>query len=1424
MAATESGNLALLDRLVEEFAERFRRGERPAIEEYAARYPDLAAEIRELFPALVEIEQVGEAHANPTGQTTRANFCAHKQIGDYRIMREIGRGGMGVVYEAEQQSLNRRVALKIISRSSAMTGSVLERFRREARAAARLHHTNIVPVFEVGQDGDVCYYAMQFIQGQGLDQVIRELRRLQRPESSANVPGEEPDSRSKTGELSMLAHSLLEGRFASHALTATGPAYGPSKVVESLARFRPDTASVATENSAESPSESLQASAVLPGHTDLSTVESDGQHFFRSIAHVGHQAASALAYAHERGIVHRDIKPSNLLLDSTGVVWIADFGLAKTSDEALTNTGDVLGTVGYMSPERFNGKGDARVDVYALGLTLYELMVLKPAFAGGERLELIEKICRTEPARPRQLNPRIPRDLETIVLKAIEKEPNSRYRSAAEMADDLQRFIEDRPVLARQTTGVERMWRWCRRNPAVAVLTTSVAVLLVAFAVVASAAALLLRNERDAARDSQSQAESAREKEGDARLDAIEKLWLSYLAQARANRLSGQPGQRFESLRVLREAARIRPSPEIRNEAIACLALADVRTVRQWKGVPADAHGVAFDATLERYAVGDAKGNITIRSTMDDREMQRLPGAGMRGTVFQFSPDGKYLAVKYHEGRSVALGLWDLAAERLLFPRVDGAIPDQCVAFSDDNRLLAYGHYDGSIRLYNLVEKRHERTLPPRGVASWLAFSPDGAKIAASRGRDVEVMDLVGRLTGTLKHPDPVRGVEWSPDGALIAAACADFQVYLWDAAVPGNRPRSILTGHEGVVTTVRFVPAGNLLLSSSWDSTTRLWNLSSSKLLLTLPGTFVQCAADNRIAIANGPLLRIAEMATGNECAAFAVNQTNWESHFHPNGELLAIAGTEGIALWDTTLMRQVGTLPIGQMFKPHFTPDGKQLYTCGTRGVFHWPIKESENGLHIGPPQSLGPFGPMNQGFVSVDGWMLAVIPNRGQAVIIDLRSRTRKYTLDAPNLNSAAFSPDGQWLATGTWQGRNIKIWKAATGEFVRDITTHGSAWPEFSPDGRWMLISTEENYRLVEPGSWREVHAIAKEPSGNMPGTAVFSPDSNVLAVLYSHAETRLFDPVTGNELAALTSPDSRNRKLKSFSPDGSKLVSLLGTAMGFHVWDLRLVRAQLTALELDWDSPLFPPAAEPRTKRLVVTIDRGELGKAAAPAEILPKVSLERYTQRIKANPNDVEAYHYRGHAYEKLGDHAKAIADFTDAIRLRPGDAHLHEFRGKSYRAIKEHAKAAADFEQSLKLKPEQPTICNDLSWLYSTGPAMLRDFDKALDLAERAVKFGPNHWIYLNTLGVARYRKGLVKEAIEALELSLEIGKGRADAHNLFFLAVCHHHLGERDKAREHYERAVTWLQSRQNSLPEAWREELKRFRDEAEQKLAED
>jgi serine/threonine-protein kinase len=408
----------------------------------------------------------GDVTGSFIGQRQSEPSCVPEQLGDFRVLREVGRGGMGIVFEAEQESLGRHVALKVLPSHALLNPRHLQRFLREAKSAARLHHTNIVPVFGVGEVDGLHYYVMQFIAGSGLHEVVDELKRLKKvnePAAAAGSAAEAKANPAPTRSLQEIARGLLTGHFAA---TPTG----------CIASGSNETSNPNGQSDALP-----RGSSVTDIHAGSAIFSSSGRSFAGAVARVGLQVAEALDYAHGQGLLHRDIKPSNLLLDVEGTVWVTDFGLAKAlaDRENLTHEGDVLGTLRYMAPERFRGQSDARSDVYALGLTLYELLTLRPAFDQEDRDRLIHQVTTEVPPRPQAINSEIPRDLETIVLKAIERDPARRYQDADDLADDLERFLADRPIKARPVGALERAWKWAQRKPAIAGLLTGLALAVV---------------------------------------------------------------------------------------------------------------------------------------------------------------------------------------------------------------------------------------------------------------------------------------------------------------------------------------------------------------------------------------------------------------------------------------------------------------------------------------------------------------------------------------------------------------------------------------------------------------------------------------------------------------------------------------------------------------------------------------------------------------------------------------------------------------------------------------------------------------------------------------------------------------------------------------------------------------------------------
>ncbi len=469
LAIVSDGADSVLDDLIEALTARLQAGEPVDLEEVARRHPEHAERLQRLLPALVMMADLRDSSPRDLGGIEASGpGPGPGLLGDFRILREIGRGGMGVVYEAEQISLDRRVALKVLPMAAALDVKQLQRFQLEAHAAACLHHTNIVPVHAVGSERGVPFYAMQFIEGRSLAQVIAELRRLDGLDR-ADGP---------RGGLADLSTSTLAADLAGGRMGGAGERDETLPPRESRVRPGPARPASGPETDAAMP----RADGCPPSGSSTRS-----RAYVRTVAQLGVQVAEALDHAHTRGILHRDIKPGNLLLDELGQVWVSDFGLAQVQGHpTLTLTGDILGTLRYMSPEQALARRvviDGRTDIYSLGVTLYELSTLRPAIEGQDRQEILRKIAESEPAAPRKLNPAVPRDLETILLKAMAKEPSGRYATAKELADELRRFLEHKPILARRPSLLDRAAKWTRRQRPLVASVAAAAVLFLILAV-----------------------------------------------------------------------------------------------------------------------------------------------------------------------------------------------------------------------------------------------------------------------------------------------------------------------------------------------------------------------------------------------------------------------------------------------------------------------------------------------------------------------------------------------------------------------------------------------------------------------------------------------------------------------------------------------------------------------------------------------------------------------------------------------------------------------------------------------------------------------------------------------------------------------------------------------------------------------------
>jgi WD40 repeat protein/serine/threonine protein kinase len=1202
-----------LGQIADEFVEAFRQGQRPSVEEFAHRYPAHADDLRDMLPALVLMENA-KAPDDASDQRHQAKALAVaallQQLGDYQILREVGRGGMGVVYEAQQLSLGRHVAIKVLPNHALLDPRQLGRFQREARAAARLHHTNIVPVFGVGEQDGLHYYVMQFIPGLGLDTVLDELRRLRRPPGKPKPPRRDAPCRptNATPEISAadVAHALLTGEFRQ------------PKPAGDLTTA-PDAPAAGADLAASAQGRSADTSAIirLPGQTDTSALSELGSQYWQSIARIGLQVADALAHAASQGILHRDIKPSNLLLDDTGNVWVTDFGLAKAASDSdnLTHTGDIVGTLRYMAPERFQGQGDLRSDIYSLGLTLYEMLVLRPAFDEADRNRLVKQVMHDEPARPRKLNPDVPRDLETVVLKAIARDPAHRYQTPAEMADDLKRFTEDRPVQARRIGNAEKLWRWCRRNPGLAVLGGALAAVLV-LATVASllaagyfnrlrwSEAQAAQSERDARRKAEEAGNEARRR-GEAEAQAREsRQRLTQMSVANGTRLLDD-GDLFGALPWLTEALALDQGDRAREERhrtrIAATLAQTPRLVHLWQ----------HDREVERVAFSpDGRRIVTASRDHTARIWDANTGAAVtpplrHGDIVwraAFSPDSRRVVTASRDGTA---RVWDASSGQAAGPalRHDASLED--ASFSPDGRWVATAGVDGAARLWDAVTGQ-QRT-PPLKHASWLhsvAFSPDGRHVVtASHDNTARIWDAAtGQPTAPpLRHAAAVKSAAFSPDGRQVLTASEDHTARLWDAATsqPVNSPLEhgdrllraefspdgryvstcsfdttarvwdAATGrpvtpplkHRDSVQSAHFSPDGRYVLTHSKDHTARVWEAATgepvtSPLRHNWLVTSAAFSPDGRYVVTASAdwTVRLWEIAGRGE-ASLTVrhNQEVWHAAFSPDGRLLVTASADGAAqVWSAVTGRPV-TGPLrhqGAVRHVCFSADGRRVVTAGADHTAR--VWDARTGRELIPP--LKHPRSVVQATFSQEGDRVLTASTDGTAQVWDAHTGASlgAQMKHREQLFSAAFSPDGRRIVTASGDG-TARVWDAATGAPRTPPLQHQGPVEEasFSPDGRRVVTASADYTARV----WdAETGTPITDPLRHGAGvaTASFSPDGRRVVTGSRQGTARVWDADTG---APVTPPlkHGKGQIRVAFSPDGRR-VATGGGDYDARVWD------------------------------------------------------------------------------------------------------------------------------------------------------------------------------------------------------------------------------------------------------------------------------
>ncbi len=976
-----------------------------------------------------------------------------RSFGDYDLLSEVARGGMGVIYRAKQRSLGRIVAVKVLSAGEFASPEYVRRFRAEAAASARLQHPNIVAIHEVGEHDGVQYFSMDFVEGPNLAELMRE-----RP-----LP--------------------------------------PKRAADYL--------------------------KVL---------------------------AEAIQYAHGQGILHRDLKPSNVLIDPFGEPRITDFGLAKdigaVSD--LTAPGQVLGTPGYLPPEQADstcGPMGPASDIYSLGAILYFMLTGRAPFVSGSLHETLRLVLASEPVSPRLLNPGVPRDLETICLKCLEKEPARRYASARELTQELERFLNGMPILARRIGVPEHVWRWYRRQPALATLGATVLLLLVTVAVGSTVAAVRIAAARDAQESERRRAERTvnrlelQQADHLLRDDQVSSA-LAHLASV----LRKEPTNRVAAARiasVLMERSFPLPvCPPIRQESTVT-AVAFSSDGRSLATASADGvariwdaeTGQALSSPLRHFGginlvhfSPDGRRLYTTSSDKAARIWDARTGEQIGSSMAH--EDGVKLSELSEDGTALItltadfLRVWDVLAGRLRFPPLAHGIGrghGLSMAVSADGRRTVVGGSDGQVKVCDLGEGRWvlTKTLPAAlARITDIEINRDASLMAASTyNKQAVILGVTsGQIRATVQHKDVIEYCAFSPDGQRLATASRDGTAAVWDTqsgAALGAPLR-----HFTNVKFVRFSPEGRRLLTTCWDNTAWIWDLTTGKTL-TEP-----IRHDNRIVTAD----------------------------FSPDGQRVATGSIDHTAMiWDIQSGEQI---PLS--FRNHgdsgvaFNPSGSRLLTWSTDGT-----------ARVWNPQTGEPVTPILRhanwivnGRFSPDGARVVTASHDRSAVVWDAATGQRVASLRGHSnvVEFAEFSPDGQSVITGS-RDATAALWNLATGTIeVRFVGHRGRLWSaRFSPDGQQVVTASDD-------GTMRIWNARTGQPVGNPLAhragvyAANFSPDGERIVTASTDMTARIVDARTGIPLSRPLKHTSGLRSAE-FSPDGSRVLTASGDNSA-RIWDSR----------------------------------------------------------------------------------------------------------------------------------------------------------------------------------------------------------------------------------------------------------------------------